>query len=185
MEATSPATVARKPGHRGEHDISVKTIARGMPDVFRCDRGDYTRMLTFISHARLRVRAAHPAFPAPSTGGRRLRHNSGVLRRGIADVWTCGRRLSDFALIKWLPRCNDCCQTATPSEHLTLIPAHSRLCRFLATPLGESFVRRLNATAAREDEGEFLISRVLEEMPETGSRWTPRPASRRDCRAVT
>jgi len=25
--------VARKPGHRGEHDISVKTIAWGMPGV--------------------------------------------------------------------------------------------------------------------------------------------------------
>jgi hypothetical protein len=25
------ATVARKPGHRGERDISRKTIARGMP----------------------------------------------------------------------------------------------------------------------------------------------------------
>jgi hypothetical protein len=95
-----------------------------------------------------------------------------------------GRRLSDFTLIKWLPRCNDCCQAATPSEHLTLITAGSRLCRFLATPLDESFVRRLKATAVREDEGEFLVSRVLEEMPETGSRWTPRPASRRDYRAV-
>ena len=66
MEATSPATVARKPGHRGEHDISVKTIARGMPGVFRCDRGDYTRMLTFILHARLRALSERPAFPAPS-----------------------------------------------------------------------------------------------------------------------
>jgi hypothetical protein len=27
----SQATVARKPGHRGERDISRKTIARGMP----------------------------------------------------------------------------------------------------------------------------------------------------------
>jgi hypothetical protein len=30
-EATSQATVARKPGHRGERAISRKTIARGMP----------------------------------------------------------------------------------------------------------------------------------------------------------
>jgi hypothetical protein len=27
------ATVARKPGHRGEHEVSCKTIARGKPDV--------------------------------------------------------------------------------------------------------------------------------------------------------
>src|SRR5260370_25306758 len=26
-------TVAKEPGHRGEHEISVKTIARGMPGV--------------------------------------------------------------------------------------------------------------------------------------------------------
>jgi hypothetical protein len=176
--------VTRKPDHRGARRKPLKPSRR------ECRANPARPAVTmlvcfFISHARLRVRAAHPAFPAPSTGGRRLRQNSGVLRRGIADVWTCGRRLSDFTLIKWLPRCNDCCQTATPSEHLTLIPAHSRLCRFLATPLDESFLRRLKATAAREGEGEFLISRVLEEMPETGSRWTPRPASRRDYRAVT
>jgi hypothetical protein len=28
-----PATVANKPGHRGDHDISAKTAAQGMPDV--------------------------------------------------------------------------------------------------------------------------------------------------------
>jgi hypothetical protein len=30
-EAIPPATVANKPGRRGEHEISRKTIARGMP----------------------------------------------------------------------------------------------------------------------------------------------------------
>jgi hypothetical protein len=77
-----------------------------------------------------------PGIPCALYWGDRL-HNSGVLRREIADVWTRGRRLSDFTLIKWLPGRNDCCQAATPSEHLTLIPAHSCLCRFLATPLDE------------------------------------------------
>ena len=28
------ATVAKEPGHRGEHEISRKTIARGMPECF-------------------------------------------------------------------------------------------------------------------------------------------------------
>ena len=28
-------TVARKPGHRGEHEISRKTIAQGRPDCLR------------------------------------------------------------------------------------------------------------------------------------------------------
>jgi hypothetical protein len=29
------ATVARKPVHRGEHEVSRKTIAQGRPDVLR------------------------------------------------------------------------------------------------------------------------------------------------------
>src|SRR6478609_5299732 len=37
-------TVSNKPGHRGEHEVSRKTIARGMPGDFRCDRGDYARV---------------------------------------------------------------------------------------------------------------------------------------------
>jgi hypothetical protein len=31
MLCIAPMTVAKKHGHRGEHAISVKTIARGMP----------------------------------------------------------------------------------------------------------------------------------------------------------
>ena len=27
------ATVAKEPGHRGEHEVTVKTIAQGRPDV--------------------------------------------------------------------------------------------------------------------------------------------------------
>src|SRR5437667_1392586 len=55
-------TVATKPGRRGEREVSRKTIARGMPGDFRCDRGDYARVLCFISHARLRVHQA-PGIP--------------------------------------------------------------------------------------------------------------------------
>jgi hypothetical protein len=33
-EALPPATVAKKPGHRGEREITVKTIAQGRPDCF-------------------------------------------------------------------------------------------------------------------------------------------------------
>jgi hypothetical protein len=32
VEMIREATVARKPGHRGERDISRKTIARGKPE---------------------------------------------------------------------------------------------------------------------------------------------------------
>src|SRR5712671_4415064 len=45
LREEAQATVSNKPGHRGEHEVSRKTIARGMPGDFRCDRGDYTRVL--------------------------------------------------------------------------------------------------------------------------------------------
>src|SRR5882724_2672387 len=44
---------------------TVKTIARGMPGVFRCDRGDYARMLILFC-MRGCGRIKRPAFPAPS-----------------------------------------------------------------------------------------------------------------------
>jgi len=57
--------VSNKPGHRGEREVSRKTIARGMPDDFRCDRGDYARVFVFY-HTRGCGCIARPAFPAPS-----------------------------------------------------------------------------------------------------------------------
>jgi hypothetical protein len=76
-------TVARRIRRRGERGISRKTIARGMPGLLRCDRGDYARVLCFISHARLRV---HWAFPAPSVdrGANGFCKTSGASRRGNA-----------------------------------------------------------------------------------------------------
>src|SRR5712672_2900233 len=59
------ATVSNKPGHRGEREVSRKTIARGMPGDFRCDRGDYARVFVFY-HTRGCGRIERPAFPAPS-----------------------------------------------------------------------------------------------------------------------
>src|SRR5712675_1183505 len=66
------ATVSNKPGHRGEREVSRKTIARGMPGDFRCDRGDYARVFVFY-HTRGCGCIERPAFPAPSiTGGREI-----------------------------------------------------------------------------------------------------------------
>src|SRR5438093_5920427 len=62
LREEAQATVSNKPGHRGEREVSRKTIARGVPGDFRCDRGDYARVLCFISHARLRVHWA-PGIP--------------------------------------------------------------------------------------------------------------------------
>src|SRR6266540_1249761 len=79
MREEAQATVSNKPGHRGEHEVSRKTIARGMPGDFRCDRGDYARVLCFISHARLRVHQA-PGIPcALYSLGRTVLQNLGRL----------------------------------------------------------------------------------------------------------
>jgi len=58
-------TVARKPGHRGERDISVKTIARGMPGVFGVT---VVTMLVCSFYFAYETAGAieRPAFPAPS-----------------------------------------------------------------------------------------------------------------------
>src|SRR5260221_13678114 len=49
LREEAQATVPTKPGHRGEREVSRKTIARGMPGDFRCDRGDYARVLYSIA----------------------------------------------------------------------------------------------------------------------------------------
>src|SRR5258707_8121194 len=65
LREEAQATVATEPGHRGEREVSRKTIARGMPGLLRCTCGDYTRVLT--SHCTRGCGCiGHPAFPAPS-----------------------------------------------------------------------------------------------------------------------
>ena len=65
-EAIPPVTGARKPGPRGERDISRKAIAWGMPDVSGASAVN-TRVHTQLPQ---RTRGCgcigHPAFPAPS-----------------------------------------------------------------------------------------------------------------------
>src|SRR2546430_13006320 len=64
------ATVSNKPGHRGEHEGNRKTIARGMPGDFRCDRGDYARVLTSLiaREASGALGARHSLRPLSSVG---------------------------------------------------------------------------------------------------------------------
>ena len=58
------ATVTRKPDHRGDHVISRKTIARGMPG----DAGEpvVTNSYALLFCMRGCGRIERPAFPAPS-----------------------------------------------------------------------------------------------------------------------
>src|SRR5947199_3921451 len=63
-------TVSNKPGHREEHEGNRKTIARGMPGDFRCDRGDYARVLTLLiaREASGALGARHSLRPLNSQG---------------------------------------------------------------------------------------------------------------------
>jgi hypothetical protein len=79
-------TVAKEPDHRGEHEGNRKTIARGMPGVFRCD---LTNACAFTYDLRTRSggRIGRPAFPAPSVSdGRKFMQTSGASRRERAKV---------------------------------------------------------------------------------------------------
>src|SRR5258705_7425823 len=67
LREEAQATVTTKPGHRGEREVSRKAIARGMRGDFRCDRGDYARVLCLFC-TRGCGRIERPAFPAPSIG---------------------------------------------------------------------------------------------------------------------
>src|SRR5712671_6840817 len=87
LREEAQATVSNKPGHRGEREVSRKTIARGMPGDFRCDRGDYARVFVFL-HTRLRVHWA-PGIPCALCylGANGSCKTSGASRRGIADAY--------------------------------------------------------------------------------------------------
>src|SRR4030088_131478 len=103
MEATPSATVTRKPDHRGERGISRKPLRAGTPGESGCNRGDYARVLYFISHARLRVRW-HPAFPPPSLGERSLHNPGGFAPRECGTVFF---RHCERSEATQLPSCRD------------------------------------------------------------------------------
>jgi hypothetical protein len=81
------ATVANKPDRRGEHGISRKTIAQGMPG---CSGEPVVTSLVcfFISHARLRVQRA-PGIPCALCCRGRFTQSSGASRRENAEVCLC------------------------------------------------------------------------------------------------
>src|SRR6266403_6307885 len=86
LREDAQATVTTKPGHRGEHEVSRKTIAQGRPGLFRCTCGDYARVL-YLFRTRGCGCIGHPAFPAPSVlrGANGSCKTSGASRRGNAE----------------------------------------------------------------------------------------------------
>src|SRR2546430_17301535 len=62
LREEAQATVSNKPGHRGEHEVSRKTIARRMPGVSGVTVVTTVVCSLHLSHARLRVHWA-PGIP--------------------------------------------------------------------------------------------------------------------------
>jgi hypothetical protein len=81
-------TVTRRIRRRGEHEISRKTIARGMPGDFRCDRGDYARVLNllFAREAAGALGTRHSLHPLFSKG-RTSRQKLAWIRGEIAKLY--------------------------------------------------------------------------------------------------
>jgi hypothetical protein len=81
------ATVARKPGHRGEHEGNRKTIAQGRPDA-SAEPVCSCAFFLCASCTRDRGCSAHPAFPAPSVfRGQVIWQTSGAFGRENASVY--------------------------------------------------------------------------------------------------
>jgi hypothetical protein len=94
----SRATVANKPGRRGEHEISRKPLRRECR-VNRRDRGDYARMLILFC-MRGCGRIERPAFPAPSDQeGKELPAQLGrIAPRECGGASVIARSVSDEAI---------------------------------------------------------------------------------------
>jgi len=87
LREEAQATVSNKPGHRGEHEVSRKTIARGMPGDFRCDRGNYARVLFYFAReAAGALGARHSLRPLISRADG-FYNNSDASRREIAESY--------------------------------------------------------------------------------------------------
>src|SRR5258705_4129816 len=94
LREEAQATVSNKPGHRGEHEVSRKTIARGMPG--RSGVTVVTMLVCLFFYTRGCGRIERPAFPAPSEfqeAGRFLQNLGRIAPRGRGVlIWKLGQR---------------------------------------------------------------------------------------------
>jgi hypothetical protein len=70
------ATVAKEPGHRGEHEVIVKTIAQGRPDCF--GEPVVTALVCFFNSAREAMGAASTRLSLRPPFGRHASQDSGA-----------------------------------------------------------------------------------------------------------
>src|SRR5213596_3552748 len=85
LREEAQATVSNKPGHRGEHEISRKTIARGMPGVTGVTVVTTLVCLFFITHEAAGASSARHSLRPLICWAEGSCKNSDASRRGIAD----------------------------------------------------------------------------------------------------
>src|SRR5712671_746306 len=90
LREEAQATVSNKPGHRGEREVSRKTIARGMPG--RSGEPVVTMLvcLFFITHEAAGASCARHSLRPLFSGGANIRKTSGASRRENADAYPLG-----------------------------------------------------------------------------------------------
>ena len=101
-EAIPQATVAKEPGHRGEREVTVKTIAQGMPvDGVVPVVTNSSCFLTFareaMGAARTRYSLRPLSFEGHACGTARAKGAAGLRRR----VWLYGAHVCSLARDAW------------------------------------------------------------------------------------
>jgi hypothetical protein len=83
------ATVSNKPGHRGEHEVSRKTIARGMPGETGVTVVTTLVCLFFITHEAAGALGARHSLRPLISGGRTFRVKLAWIQaaRSRSRVW--------------------------------------------------------------------------------------------------
>ena len=82
VEASLKVTVANKPVHRGEHEVSRKAIAQGMSECFRCPVCSCAPNVQFLAHETAgAARTRHSLRPLFRRRAQRICKTSGETRR--------------------------------------------------------------------------------------------------------
>src|SRR5947208_10198774 len=81
-ESVPPATVAKEPAHRGEHEVSRKAIAQGMSECFRCPVCSCAPTMCILAHETAgAARTRHSLRPRFSREAKKLHHSGEIAPR--------------------------------------------------------------------------------------------------------
>src|SRR5438552_6346364 len=87
--SNSQVTVAKKPAHRGERDISRKTIAQGMSECFRCPVCSCAPTVQFLAHETAGAACTRHSLRPLFRGRQKNLHHSGEIAPREREVMRC------------------------------------------------------------------------------------------------